>query len=501
MQPSMPPGAGSAGQMPGTPGAPGGAGVPGGPEVPGTSGALRRPAHVAGLLICLVLFGVELAWAVRDIHAEGLHDTLWSWLRLNDFSTSDTFLTTGAIDLVLLLVLAGVLIAARRATVTWGYATAGIFALAYRLPGLWIFTADWTKGAPMRGRALATAIVFVVGGAALILIALAGRRGMTSTGAGGPAPAAAPGAPASGSPPAPASPAAPAAGAAVAGGLLLIVLAVLLVGWEVFFVRKYSDPGYPPHLYKHLLTGETTITSYLAAPAAYGAWATAAVALGTAVAAFRRSPLARPLGVALGFLAFADGVVLLDAWHSAKMLFKTDGMPHWQIADQVSTIVQAVIGLLVMLLLAQRGTARPAPGSVPGQRPGWGPAAQAPGWGAPPPAGVYGYPPAAGGAPAPVSPSSPLTPPAPGTQPSQPSQPPQSPQTSWPAQPPQAPPAPPASPAPPESPAASPYRSPQQPGAGGGAFGPAPNLPPQLPLRPPPGTPPAAAPGERPADD
>jgi hypothetical protein len=382
MQQSMQPGWGSAGHGPGSrPGA----GAAGGTLAPG--------ARIAGALVCAVLLAVEIAWTVRDVNASGLHDTVWEWLGLKLPGETGGVPATGGLDVVLAVVLAGALVAARRPAASWAFLAAGLFAAAYRVPGTWIFTARWTKGAPLHDRALTTAIVFVVGGVVLMLAALAGRVPAGTAGPYG-GPAGAPGAstvPAAGPAPAPGSPAAgepaaPAAVPALLGGLLLLVVAMETLGWQAYYVQKYDDPGFPPHLYKHLLTGETTITSLLAAPFAYAAWLTVALAVLAAVLAFRRVPAARPLGLALGLLVLLNGVVDLCSWHTEHLLFK-DHLPDQALAEQGFAVFHVVAGLLLIVLLAQRATAPAVPPGVPGWTPqpppAWQTGGQPPAWGSP----------------------------------------------------------------------------------------------------------------------
>lgn len=344
-------------------------------------------ARVAGALICAVLLAVEIAWAVRDIRATGFHDTFRNWLGLSEPARQSTFLATGSLDVVLAVLLAGALLWALRPGAGWAFLTAGLFASAYRLPGVWIFQADWADGAPLHTRALATGIGFTLAGLALVLIALAGRRPVSDAGSAFAGPAfAGPGT--SGSvtepPPMPSR-----RGAAAAAGVLLVLLAAEGIGWEIFDWHKYgNNPGYTPHLYAHLLSGKGTLSSLLAAPPAYLGWLWAALALGTAAAAFAGSPAARPLGIAFGFSVVFSAVVALDLWHTEHRLWKFDELPTYLKTQQVLLVAEVVAALLVVLLLALPGR---HPGPRPAPLPGWGPPAprlyggpQAGGWGAPP---------------------------------------------------------------------------------------------------------------------
>ncbi|MBY8877047.1 hypothetical protein [Actinacidiphila acidipaludis] len=205
----------------------------------------------------------------------------------------------------------------------------------------------------------------MVAGAVLVLLALAGRRPPA-----GPA----------------GEPARPAAAPAVLGGLLLVVVALETAGWQVYDIRKYGGPDYPPHLYRHLLTGETTLSSMLSAPFAYAAWLTAALTVLGAVLAFRRAPAARPLGMALGVLTLLDGVVDLCSWHAEHALFK-GGMPDAVLTEQGFAVFHVVAGLLLAVFLAQRGAAPAAPPSGPGWTPqpppAWQAGSRTPVWGPP----------------------------------------------------------------------------------------------------------------------
>jgi hypothetical protein len=173
-----------------------------------------------------------------------------------------------------------------------------------------------------------------------------------------------------------AEPGRPRRGAAVAGGLLALALALEITGWQIFYVQKYDDPGFQPHLYKHLITGERAIDSLLAAPPYYASWATVALAVLLAAAAFARAPLARTLGVALGFLVAVNGVLALDTWHTEKLLFKS-GEPTYFTTQQYFLIAELAIGVALVVLLSLKAGA-----AFPAGRPAWGP--QPGGWGGPP---------------------------------------------------------------------------------------------------------------------
>lgn len=380
MQQATPYGGGS-----GAPGAgrdPGGGSGTGGPG-PGT---LTSGARVTGALICAVLIGVELAWAIRDFGSAGVHDTLWTWFGLQLPGIRHGLLGTSGLDAVLLVVLVGALAAARRPSAGWAFVTAGLFAVAYRVPGVWIFTSDWARDAPLHDRALGTSVGYVIAGVALVVTGLAGRRPAGAgplTGPSGQAYSSGPAGPSQapvgygtpyGTPAAVAAPAGPGApparprtGAAFVGGLLAVALALELAGWQFYYVQEYHGSGFPPHLYRHLLTGQETITSLLAAPTYYAAWITVVLSLLLAVAAFTRAPLARPLGLAVGATFVLNGLISLDNWHTEKLLFHS-GIPGNYTAQQSFDIVELVLGLLLLALMGPREP-RPAAYSAP---PAWG---------------------------------------------------------------------------------------------------------------------------------
>jgi hypothetical protein len=354
---------------------------------------LGTNARMTGALICAVLLVVEIAWTVRDINAVGFHDTVWGWLNLQLPGSKHALLATGGLDGVLVAVLAGAFVCAWRPGAAWAFVTAGLFAAVFRLPALWVFTADWSQGAPLRGRALATGIGFAVAGVALVLLGLLGRQPVLPGGSG-----------------VPARP--PRRGPAVAGGVVLLLLAAELVGWQLYDLQKYNDEGYPPHLYKHLLTGEGTLSSLLDAPFVWASWVLVVLSVAAAVTAFRGAPLARPLGMAIGGAMFFNAVVALDAWHTEKMLFTFGSLPDSMKSQQVTLVFELVAGLLLFVLFVMRGNriVRPnSPWNPPGPRygqPGWGvppqqapqgqwPPAPAPGGFGPPPPLPSNYPPGA----------------------------------------------------------------------------------------------------------
>jgi hypothetical protein len=84
--------------------------------------ALAPGARIAGALGCVVLLGIEIAWSVRDLRAVGFHDTLWRRLQLDQPGRTHGPLVTSAFDLVLVVLLVGALVAARRSGAAGAFA-------------------------------------------------------------------------------------------------------------------------------------------------------------------------------------------------------------------------------------------------------------------------------------------------------------------------------------------------------------------------------------------
>ena len=313
----------------------------------GRQTALAPGARIAGALICVVLLGVEIAWSVADIRAEGFHFTLWRWLDLNVLDTHHVGLVTSPLDPVLMLLLVGALVAARRSSASGAFVAVGLFAVLFRLPGLWEYNADWSEGVRYHDRLLVSSIAYVVFGLALIVIALAARRPAATFDAAGSVP---PGGPAD-------VPAVrPNAGAAIVSGLLLLVLAGETAGWQFYDMNQYHKPGFPPHLYRHLLTGDpSTLIAQLAVPPAWEAWAAVVLALVGVGTAFARASFARPILMAIGLYYAFGAVVAMDMWHTEHLLFKPDKLPDGIVAQQGFLVFEIVAGLLLVLLAALRG--------------------------------------------------------------------------------------------------------------------------------------------------
>lgn len=339
---------------------------------PGPSGGTTTApgARTAGALICVVLLGIEIAWTFRDINVIGFHDTLWRWLGLAPLY-SDGYRhgvpITSALDLVLMVLLVGGLVAARRSSAGGAFVTVGLFAVLYRLPGLWEFTSDWTKYVKYHDRLLSTSIVFVALGVGLLVTASAGRR---------PAAPVTPGAPTAPGGPPDVPAVRPRKGPAVAAGLLLVVIAVVLVGWQFWFMHEYSGRYYPHGFYKHSITGApTTVAALLTPPFGWTAWAAVLLALVAAVLAFRQDAVVRPLAMALALYLGLTAVVALDQWHQEHLLFTSHRLPDSMRAEQSFLVLEVLAAVLLIALVALRENPLRVP---PPSKAGWGPGA---GWG------------------------------------------------------------------------------------------------------------------------
>lgn len=304
----------------------------------------------------------------RDIGNVGFKDTLLSWIGRIFAGQGHALLGTSITDLVLVVVYLGALVAAARPSAAGAFVAAGLLTFLYRLPLLWILTEDITEGLPLRDRALYTAIGALIASVALIVIAAAGRRLVLS--------------PADGPPPAP-----PRTGPAVVAGLLLMLLALVAVAWEAYYIDRFTSDRMGPFSYWRQFSGQQPSGILLAAPGFWIDWATALLCVVAAVQAFARKPMARPLGTALGWVLLAYAVYTLNVYSKQKLLFEFDDIRTPDILQQLTSLAEVVAGLLIILLLALRGTDRPP---VPGA---WGPPG-APGgqygaWGTPPAPAPY----------------------------------------------------------------------------------------------------------------
>lgn len=327
---------------------------------------LARGARVAGGIICVVLITAEIIWIGRDIRNVGVKDTFQTWIGRLFAGQEHAPLGTSLTDLILVVVCLGALLAASKPIASGAFVTAGVLTLLYRLPLLWTMTEDSTRGLHLRDRALYTAIGAVLASVALIVIAVAGRRPALS--------------PADGEPPAP-----PRTGPAVFAGLLLVFLALEIVAWEAYYIHQYTPERVGPFSYWRQFTGEQPNGILLAPPGFWNDWVTGVLCMAAAVQAFARKPVARPLGMALGWALAAYAVFTLDIYDKQKMLFKFSDLPTSVVLQQLTSVAEIVAGLLVILLLALRGSAPQAPAGA------WGPpAGQYGNWGTPPAPTPYG---------------------------------------------------------------------------------------------------------------
>ncbi|WP_037912875.1 hypothetical protein [Actinacidiphila yeochonensis] len=405
------------------------AGYPGkSSEVPaGTPGAAGTPAttvapagRTAGIVLSLALLAVEIAWILRDIKSTSLHNMLGRWL---DFDVTDPHsrpVFTTWVDGLVLVVLVGSVVAARRSSARGAFVTTGLLVAVVRLPGCWILTSDRGEEYLMHGRLAATSFFGALAGIALLAIGLLWREPAEE------------GEPGSGPRTAPVR---PHPGWAVLTGVLLVLCCLETVGWQGYWIARGSQVVPVPHYYRATLFGARLLPiPPLAAPSGWLAWWTAVLAVVGAVAAFRRDALVRVLGLVVGARMLLGAWVLLDYWHEEHLLFTFGRLPDYVKVEQPFTVLEVVLGVLLLVVAGLRDTgqpnlpARPWGGSAghpaPGPRQGWGPAA---GYGpgvppqpAQPPQPPRGAPPYPGTAYPPGPAVPPTVPPAPPQPPAEP---------------------------------------------------------------------------------
>ncbi|AKH84625.1 hypothetical protein AA958_23190 [Streptomyces sp. CNQ-509] len=305
---------------------------------------MGRGARVFGAVCCALLALLSLLWIGRDVGvAASLPDLWWSWAGSPD-AVPENHWGTSLYDPVLVGVYAVAGVTALHATAAAGaLATAGAATILLRAPALWTLTADWMQGVDqdLRNRALLSAGVAVTLGAVLLISVAAGRRPSEATGAGYLLPDEQP-------------PRRPARGAAATGMVFLAAAAVAFAAWEL---REAARTGW--EAYGHRLTGEYTSWALLQPPLAYGKWATAAMCFAAAVAAARRAPLSRPLGMTAG--AFVLGWGAADTSRYLKdEVFENFGALGAEHQLQASTGIGLLLaGFVILFALAGRGERDP----------------------------------------------------------------------------------------------------------------------------------------------
>ncbi|MEO3763055.1 hypothetical protein [Streptomyces sp. B8F3] len=311
---------------------------------------MGRGARVFGAVCCALLALLSLLWIGRDVDVTAsLPDLWWAWAGSPE-SAPESHWGTSLYDVVLLCVYAVAGVTALQSTAAAGaLATAGAATILLRAPALWTLTADWMQNVDqdLRNRALLSAGVAVTLGAVLLISVAAGRRPAESAGSGYLLSDEQP-------------PRRPARGAAATGTVFLAVAALAFAAWEL---RQAAVVGWDA--YGKRLTGEYTTYALLQPPVAYGKWATAAVCFVAAVAAAKRAPLSRPLGMTAG--AFVLGWGAADTSRYLKdEVFENFGALGTEHQLQAGTGIGLLLaGFVILFALAGRGERDPMAEPLP----------------------------------------------------------------------------------------------------------------------------------------
>ncbi|WP_314171916.1 hypothetical protein [Streptomyces winkii] len=281
---------------------------------------LRTGARTAGTVLLAALAVLDLAWIVRDFDkATDVIDAWWMWSGLI-FRAQDGIWASSFVEPTLLVLYTVCAVTTAVSSSAGGIlVSTGALTILLRVPTLWNLNASWVRSGVsdgLRNTVLASVIAMLVIGAALIVLALAGRLPRRSSG---------------GRPEAEDSggarstrgdrstrdepPARPTrAGGAVACGLLAAVTAVL-VSWEVHAATRQGWELYSRHF-----TGDRSLATLLAVPESWYGCALALVSLCAAVAALARTPYSRPLGMTVSGPLLGLGLFRLSFGAKAGLL-------------------------------------------------------------------------------------------------------------------------------------------------------------------------------------
>lgn len=305
---------------------------------------LGRGARVFGAVCCALLALLSLLWMGRDVDvAASLPDLWWSWAGSPEAAPESTW-GTSLYDPVLVCVYAVAGVTALHSPAAAGaLGAAGAVTILLRAPALWTLTADWMQNVDqdLRNRALLSAGVAVTLGAVLLISVAAGRRPSESTGADYLMPDEQP-------------PRRPARGAAATGVVFLAVAALALAAWEL---RRAAVVGWDA--YGRRLSGEHTMYALLQPPVSYGKWAVAAFCFAAALAAAKRTPLSRPLGMTAGALVLGWGAADTSVYLKHEVFEHFGGLGTEHQLQACTGIGLLLTGFVILFALAGRGERDP----------------------------------------------------------------------------------------------------------------------------------------------
>lgn len=318
---------------------------------------LRPGARSAGAVLLAALALLDLAWIVRDFSkATDVTDAWWMWSGLI-FRAQDGIWASSFVEPTLLVVCTVCTVTVVVSSAARGIlVAAGVLTILLRVPTLWNLNASWVQAGVSDGLRLGvlfSTIAMLVIGAALIVLAAAGRRSTP------PAPADADSAAGAGGtrddPPA-----RPTRAGATAAGVLLVLVTAVLVAWEV---HSATQQGW--ELYSQHFTGDRALATLLAVPESWYGCALALVALYAAGAALARAPHARPLGMTVSGPLLGLGLFRLSFAAKSGLL---GGFGELAARDQLwlcTAVFEILAALGVLFALAARndGTAAREPHS------------------------------------------------------------------------------------------------------------------------------------------
>lgn len=323
---------------------------------------LRPGARVSGALLLAALAVLDLAWIARDFgKAADVTDAWWMWSGLI-FRAQDGIWASSFVEPTLLVLYTVCAVTAAVSSAAGGLmVSTGVLTILLRVPTLWNLNASWVQSGVSDGlriKVLVSAITMLVIGAALIVLAAAGRRRVSSgPGADEPADAAA----------TDAGTATAADGAATAGGTrddpparptrtggatagaLLGAVAAALVSWEIHSATQQGWDLYASHF-----TGDRALATLLAVPESWYGCALALVSVWASAAALTRAPYSRPLGMTASGPLLGLGLFHLSFAAKAGLL---RGFDTLAVRDQLwicTAVFEVVAAFGVLLALAAR---------------------------------------------------------------------------------------------------------------------------------------------------